>query len=243
MKIVITPPMATTTTTTTRPKRVISRSAKERTRAATVWLRRKGGQGVLVPGGFVLTAAHCVDFYTSGGMALGDYCLEPVKTKTGATFPMSVIAVEPVADIAVLGAVDEQEFSDAADAFEEFCESTIPVDVCADDFATRIPVRVHVLTHHDTWIAGTATRYSPPARPTASPGALVWVRSKGNIEGGTSGGPVIDDTGRLVGVVSHTMGTGGDSREGQMPRPHLALPRWLWLRIEAATKDRERTAS
>jgi hypothetical protein len=45
--------------------------ARARTRAATVQLPTKGGQGVLVPGGFVLTAAHCIDWSLDGGMALG----------------------------------------------------------------------------------------------------------------------------------------------------------------------------
>jgi hypothetical protein len=56
------------------------------------------------------------------------------------------------------------------------------------------------------------------------------------LESGTSGSPVIDDAGRLVGVVSWSGGVDGDAPlEGMMPRPHLALPGWIWRRIEAAT--------
>ena len=39
---------------------------------ATVRLTGKGGQGVLVPGGLIVTAAHCVNWYLEGGMAMGD---------------------------------------------------------------------------------------------------------------------------------------------------------------------------
>src|SRR5262245_38143525 len=40
---------------------------------ATVQIQKKGGRGVLVPGGFVLTAAHCVEWSPEGGMVLGDF--------------------------------------------------------------------------------------------------------------------------------------------------------------------------
>ena len=40
--------------------------------AATVRFPERGGQGVLVPGGLILTAAHVVDRTDTGAMALGD---------------------------------------------------------------------------------------------------------------------------------------------------------------------------
>jgi hypothetical protein len=56
------------------------------------------------------------------------------------------------------------------------------------------------------------------------------------IESGTSGGPVMDDTGHLVGVVSSSGGPVGEpALEGSMPRPHLALSGWIWRRIQVAT--------
>ena len=71
--------------------------------SATVRLTKKGGCGVLVPGGFILTAAHCVEWSATGGMALGDYCMEPVETRQGAKFMVSVCAVEPVPAYVALG--------------------------------------------------------------------------------------------------------------------------------------------
>ncbi len=214
------------------PKKDTMTEAKKRTRAATVWLPRKCGQGVLVPGGFILTAAHCIgEWSMDGGMALGDVHLESVETKAGASFLMRVCAVEPVADIAVLAAADSQELSDDADGFDQFCEATQALEVSADDFDVDSPVEVHVFTHRNTWIQSTATRYGFPGEPA---GAFVTILSERNVEGGTSGGPVIDTSGRLVGLVSVAGGTKGSSKEGTMPRPHLALPRWIWTLIEAA---------
>jgi len=205
--------------------------AKKRTLAATVSLADRAAQGVLVPGGFVSTAAHCVEWSTTGGMVLGDHCLENVRTKTGEGFRLSVYAVEPVADIAILGPPDYQEFSDDADAFEAFCEATSPVPVSAADFPFKVPVRVLLLTHHGTWIEGTATRYG---LRDALPGACLALKTEADIEGGSSGGPIIDRAGQLVGITSHGTRTGG------MPSPHLALPGWIWRRIDAAQRPRKR---
>ena len=73
--------------------------------SATAWLPRLKGQGVLVRGGYVLTAAHCIGWTSTGGMVLGDVWIEQVrfgkqKLKLTPTF------VEPVSDIAALGPLD-----------------------------------------------------------------------------------------------------------------------------------------
>ena len=105
--------------------------ARNLVEAATVRLPEAGGQGVLVPNGYVLTAAHCVTWNPEGGMALGDFHLERFETRTGAQFMGSICAVEAVADIAALNAPDSQTFSKWADAFESFCEATSPVPLSA----------------------------------------------------------------------------------------------------------------
>jgi len=38
-----------------------------------------------------------------------------------------------MADIAVLGSLDNQTFDDEAEAFEQFCEETEPVPLCRDE--------------------------------------------------------------------------------------------------------------
>lgn len=50
---------------------------------ATVRLLGKGGQGVLVPGKLILTAAHCVTWDADGGMVLGDHYIEDITTANG----------------------------------------------------------------------------------------------------------------------------------------------------------------
>ena len=51
----------------------------------------------------------------------------------------------------------------------------------------------------------------------------------GQIESGTSGGHVVDQEGRLIGIVS-TSGGG----TGSVPRPSKTLPVWVWDRIRKA---------
>jgi hypothetical protein len=159
-------------------------------------------------------------------MALGDHCLEPVETVTGAKFLLSVCAVEPVADIAVLAAPDNQSFFDDAKAFEEFCEATAPVRVSRDDFERDVDARVHVWTHRGEWIEGGA---SEPGGPSGG----AWLQARRHIEGGTSGSPVVSDAGLLVGLVSWSEERTFD---GRMPRPHHALPSWVWHQIDAAQR-------
>jgi hypothetical protein len=99
---------------------------RARVKAATVLLKKLGGRGVLVPGGFILTAAHCIKWKGTGGV-LGDYSLEPILTSDGRKFLASVCAVEPVADIAALQAPDDEVLFDDYEAFEEFVDDVEPV--------------------------------------------------------------------------------------------------------------------
>jgi Trypsin-like peptidase domain len=216
-----------------RKQRALSSKSQQRVRAATVSLPDKGGQGVLVPGGFVLTAAHCVEWSGDGAMVLGDPYVASVEPKVGASFKLSVYAVDPVADIAVLGGPDNQIFSDYADAFESFCEATAPVHIRADNIRVNAPVSANVLSHKDTWIKATATRHGTSFTLL---GPSLFIEARSSIEAGTSGGPVVDDAGRLIGIVSTAGGTSDETREGTMPRPHLALPAWVWRRVDAAQR-------
>ena len=87
---------------------------------ATVTLLKKGGRGVLVPGNLILTTAHCVEFTREGDVVLGDYFIEEIETLHG-KLKVGPLAVEPVQDIAVLVALDDQVFYKEVDMFNEFC--------------------------------------------------------------------------------------------------------------------------
>jgi len=62
----------------------------------------------------------------------------------------------------------------------------------------------------------------------------LWVDSP-TIEAGTSGSPIVNGIGELVGIVSNAGGTLIEKRDnkcsGRHPRPNLALPVWVLNQI------------
>ena len=192
---------------------------------ATVTLLEKGGQGVLVSGNLVITAAHCIDFRCEGEMVLGDYFIEKIKTDER-ELKVTPLAVEPVSDLAVLGSLDDQVFAKEAEDFENFCEHTKPVPLCRTDFELFRKFRVYIYTHKGTWVTGSAMQCCEDAEALS-------VEADEQIEGGTSGSPIINDLGELVCIVSNFSLAAEAQRksEGLAPRPHLALPVWVCRRI------------
>jgi hypothetical protein len=215
---------------------VLTEATKRRIADACVTVRIMSGQfgeglgrGVLVAGGFVFTAAHCVTHDLTGAMALGDHFLQEIETTYG-VLRVTPRAVEPVADIAVFGAPDGQVFWNDASAFEVWCDAVVPVPLCREDFPMFQPVPVAVYTHRGIWLEGTIQQPRPDAHG-------VWITMPDGIEGGTSGSPIVTAQGAIVGIVSQV---GGDASldpekgyEGFAPRPHLTLPVWVVQQIQA----------
>ena len=50
-----------------------------RVEKATVWFPEREGQGVLVNDSLIMTAAHCIDHDSEGGMVLGDLFVEKIQ--------------------------------------------------------------------------------------------------------------------------------------------------------------------
>jgi hypothetical protein len=206
---------------TDRPKK-LGANARRQVERATVRFLRNGGQGVIVPGSFILTAAHCINWELTGGMTLGDYFLEKVECG-GREFLASVFAVEPVNDIAVLGEPDNQALSEEADLFQEVMESVQPVPLNLEEFELFEEFPAFIFTHKGNWLKAQAQQ----CREKSGNFAL---SSPMQIEGGTSGSPIVDTEGKLLSLVSWASETKGPCR-GSGPRPQWALPRWVLERI------------
>lgn len=186
---------------------------------ATVHFPSKGGQGVLVKGNFIMTAAHCVNCSVDSGMMMEDINPEKIVTSSGTGIMVNLLAVEPVSDIAVLGIIDSQEFPEEADKFEKFCNHTRPVKLFRKDFDLFVEYPAYIYTHLREWLTCKVEKTFPTANK------LVLNPEKA-IQPGTSGSPVVNDAGELIGVVS----VGG--LDGSIPFLRSSLPVYLYKAMQ-----------
>jgi hypothetical protein len=198
---------------------MLSAELQARVKAATVRLPERKGQAVLVPGGVVLTATHCIGWDGSAGLTLGDHHPLAVETANGASFRLGPMFADAISDMAALGILDNQEFPRDEEAFEEWAATVVPLDICNwRPRAFRESLAVNILTHQDVWLRGRIVNYALPPR---SAGRISLEIDDGRLEGGMSGGPVVDDNGAVLGVVSW------GSERGAIPLAAAALPRWI----------------
>ncbi len=184
------------------------------------------GQAVLVRNGYFMTAAHCVEYDLTGRLALDrDHILYDIETAQGVKLKASPVIIEPCSDIAVLCEPDGQVFFKEWEDYNDFCNKTRPLSL----YRRRISnfpaeFRVHIYAHKKVWIRGKATVYRDHS-------SIILIDADDNIEGGTSGGPIINDAGELVGIVSNSGGTAGETKQGSSPAPRWALPAWIYHEI------------
>lgn len=170
-------------------------------------------------------------------MALGDDYREDIVTADGRTLTVSPLAVEPVCDLAVLGAPDDQAFPEAAEAFETFCGATAPVRLALDALDLDAAFAAYVFTHDKGVLSVCATQ---PALNAAT----LWIEADEPIEGGTSGSPVVTSDGRLLGIVSNVGSVAGERQcTGMVTRVHLAAPAWLVRQMVPQAAQRKLNAA
>jgi len=187
---------------------------------------RGTGLCVMIDGGFIITAAHCVDWDITGMMATGEFYLNKIKTVSD-DLTATPLAVEPVSDIAILGSPDSQVFCHESFAFDKLCECVTPVKLLRSIPKQLKPFPVWVRTHLETWVAGTAT--------FSGENSTFAYETDIEIANGTSGGPIVNHRGELVGVVSHGTNSCTEGKylsvAGLLP---LALPAWVIARAIGA---------
>jgi hypothetical protein len=197
----------------------LNRATVERVNSAIVKFARSGGLGVLVPGHLIVTAARVVHWNTTRDLvsSSGDYFFETICTSNGVTHTVQTMAVEPMSDLAILGAPDghaSEKIGQAADAFRAWCATIRPVPIDVSNIAVGEGTLDAFLFTHDKGVLPVQVSKWRPASSTLT------FHCREPIEGGASGGPVVTHTGRLLGVVSH----GGSAPT--FARPIFAAPTW-----------------
>jgi len=219
-----------------------SESALSGVAAATVRIRgyqsdrEKVGLGVLVGSGLLLTAAHCLEFDNDSGsrLILGEHVHFEIETAGGDTLKAAPLFIESISDIAVLGPLDRYAYDDEwVEAYETFRERTGPVALWKGE-ATRPSSAtlegefgIRILTHEKRWISGTASVFLA-GRPH------LWMKTEERVDGRMSGGPIVNDSGELVSVVTAAGGYLGTTNEGHAPLLRHALPEWLFRAASGA---------
>lgn len=157
--------------------------------------------------------------------ALDDVTVVKIRVADG-ELRTRVASVDPVSDIA------DQDCTDDYFAFCESCESQTPVPL---SFGKKEPSKAFsawIRTHYGTWIRCRAEVF----RKISSTIALT---AEGQVRGGTSGGPVVDENGEVLGIASnfsdHTTECVGCT--GWIPWVRMALPVWAVEEILASQCD------
>jgi S1-C subfamily serine protease len=202
-----------------------------RVERAVIEFPRLEGRAVLIPGGFVLSAAHCIGWSAEGYTALDGGSLETGQAADGRSLTLNVLALEPVPEIAILGSPDDQRFSEQAEDFARFVEETEPVPL----FRGEIPLfpdtmLVLIFNRNRRWVLATAKIFHPND-------VRMVIAADERIEQGASGGPIVTLSGELVGVVSWcSVSAHEGAYRGQAPRPLFALPVWAVNAINASAE-------
>lgn len=210
---------------------MIDNNKKSIIERATVTILGKGGRGILVSGGFILTAAHCVNISVEGGMVLGEHCIEEIDTCLGKC-KVTAKAVEPVNDIAALGSLDDQEFWDESAEYQDFCNKTTPVKIAEPLLPGASEFPVYIYTHKGTWLKAVA-------EILGCENPVVSINCEEQIESGTSGSPIVNEAGELVAIVSNTSEIDEHitTCHSSNPQPMFALPVWVCNAINEADEE------
>ncbi|MGH8542108.1 MAG: hypothetical protein ACREX3_00335 [Gammaproteobacteria bacterium] len=165
----------------------------------------------------VVTAAHCLPSWPEAHPGtwgtLHRDLLGPLGGHT--TVWADCLFVDPVGDVTVLGAVDNQELSEEADAYEKLVENTIPLRIA--DVVLAEPV--WLLSLDGVW-------FSFPVDHMGM--GLILSQTAQPIRAGMSGSPIVQ-RGAAVGLISNSLGgiDHSEHREGYEPRLVRHLPGWL----------------
>ena len=233
-------------------------SDSEALRAALAGVVTVGtGRGFVVEGRgvwdrrYIITAAHCLPERPDGQKLPPPHGASYLTDRTYANLlaPLGeqpsvwceCLFVDPIADIAVLGAPDYEALSHEADAYEALVGAATPLTVAEpssqpiDEDVASCPA--FLLSLDNQWFA---------CKVDHSPNGMLNVDTARSIAAGMSGSPIIAEDGTAIGVVC--LGSGGTMLELEMateggPNPRLMgnLPGWFLKELAATPKPKAKS--
>ena len=172
------------------------------------------GYATIIEGGYILTAAHCVNSSKIVAPLLSDlYCVK-IKTKMGYIL-VNIEAMEVMCDIAVLKGAIHADLLDDLIKYNELIEETIPIEIDCVDKEVNEEFDVFIHNKDGSWVPGTAKVHISSDQP------MILITSSSKINPGASGSPIINLDGQIVGVLSNCY------YDGIAPRPHITLPVYM----------------
>ncbi len=193
----------------------------------TIFTKEHGtGRGFIVPGGLIITAAHCVDFNLE--FMPGDDLEMTFEGYDGTRFNAVLEFFEPISDVAVFVAIDEQRSPTKAGEYEQFVHSIKPIAVA--DLPREANFPICLFSHQHEWITGTSSVFSQTAART------LFAQTNGPIPSGTSGSPILNSRGEAVAVVSVSTSADDDNAADECGS-HPVILRCLSRRLAEIAED------
>jgi hypothetical protein len=184
----------------------------------------QGGRGFIIEGPhserFVVTAAHCLRKLPRPKISDSEDRFYRLLAAPGkkARIMVECLFADPISDVAVLGAPDNQATPDDADAYQTLIVA-----------ATTIPINYAPPTELDgstAWVLMLDGEWAPCLVQCYKDGRLrLEAAAEGVIVGGMSGSPILARDGSAIGVISRSDSSGKFG--GPNPQLSRNLPGWL----------------
>lgn len=203
----------------------------KRVKASTLSMPKTSGRAVVTRGGLIVTAAHCLASINqntwAGGAVLGDHHFEELIAEDGRKFWAQVKVAEAVNDIAVLGEPTAPDAGPYAEIVGSISGLTLYSQFGRD---RMLPVWLRQKSGAPICAEVNFEFYDGCGQAMA--------RSTKVADPGSSGGPIVDRRGRLLGIVSNSI-EGVLHSECHWP-VYLAaeiLPRWVVRLMRGQTRQ------
>lgn len=181
--------------------------------------------GVFVQGGFILSAGRSIASSIPSRVG-SEELTERIDFEGGNGFLARVMALEIVANIALLGPFESDDAPSETERYQQLCESIEPLAISGSLPTQFGDSAVYIFDRPGKWIKGVATFFG-------SDDPNIYLQPSAPIENRAAGSPILTESGELIGVVSSfsTLPEGEERIRATVARPLLSLPFWVTSRV------------